>query len=123
MVREVYSALGFERLEFKLATMPDQHLGTEEQWRMTEAKLGSAMRRNDIAFEINPGEGAFYGPKIEIYVPDALKRRWQLATIQLDYNMPERFDLSYTNERRHRGAAGDDSSRDPGIARSALSAC
>ena len=96
MVREVYTTLGFEKVEFKLATMPDQHMGTEEQWRMTEEKLASAMRRNDIAFEINPKEGAFYGPKIEIYVPDALKRKWQLATIQLDYNMPERFDLSYT---------------------------
>jgi len=96
MVREVYAALGFDQVEFKLATMPDQHMGTEEQWRMTEEQLANAMRRNAIAFELNPKEGAFYGPKIEIYVPDALKRKWQLATIQLDYNMPERFDLSYT---------------------------
>src|SRR3984957_6384688 len=96
MVREVYATLGFERVDFKLATMPEQHMGTEEQWRMTEEMLANAMRRNDIAFEVNPGEGAFYGPKIEIYVPDALKRKWQLATIQLDYNMPERFDLTYT---------------------------
>ena len=97
MVREVYDALGFERVEFKLATMPEHHLGTEEQWRMSEAKLGNAMSRNEIAYEINPKEGAFYGPKIEIYVSDALKRKWQVATIQLDYNAPERFDLTYTN--------------------------
>jgi threonyl-tRNA synthetase len=97
MVRDVYGALGFERVEFKLATMPEQHLGTEEQWRMAEAKLGNAMGRNEIAYEINPKEGAFYGPKIEIYVSDALKRKWQVATIQLDYNNPERFDLTYTN--------------------------
>jgi threonyl-tRNA synthetase len=96
MVRDVYSTLGFAEPEFKLATMPDQHLGTEEQWRMSEEKLASAMRRNDIVFQLNPKEGAFYGPKIEIYVPDALKRRWQVATIQLDYNLPERFDLTYT---------------------------
>jgi threonyl-tRNA synthetase len=96
MVRDVYSTLGFERPEFKLATMPEQHLGTEEQWRMSEEKLAKAMGRNQIAFEINPREGAFYGPKIEIYVPDALKRKWQVATIQLDYNLPERFDLNYT---------------------------
>src|SRR5208282_4690768 len=95
--REVYSALGFERVDFKLATMPEQHLGTEEQWQMSEAKLGNAMKRNEIAYEINPKEGAFYGPKIEIYVSDALKRKWQVATIQLDYNAPERFDLTYTN--------------------------
>jgi threonyl-tRNA synthetase len=97
MVREVYATLGFEQIEFKLATMPDQHLGTEAQWRATEEQLASAMRRNRLEFAINPKEGAFYGPKIEIYVPDALKRRWQLATIQLDYNLPERFDLTYTS--------------------------
>jgi threonyl-tRNA synthetase len=97
MVGEIYSTLGFELVEFKLATMPDQHLGSEEQWRVSEEKLANAMRRNEIAFEINPKEGAFYGPKIEIYVPDALKRKWQLATIQLDYNLPERFDLKYTS--------------------------
>jgi threonyl-tRNA synthetase len=96
MVRDVYTALGFERLESKLATMPEKHLGTVELWRETEAALGRALDRNDLPWEENPGEGAFYGPKIEIYVPDALKRKWQLATIQLDYNMPERFDLTYT---------------------------
>jgi threonyl-tRNA synthetase len=97
MVREVFAALGFEQVEYKLATMPDQHLGTEQQWRASEEKLGNAMRRNRIEYTINPGEGAFYGPKIEFYVPDALKRKWQLATIQLDPNLPERFDLKFTN--------------------------
>ena len=97
MVRDVYQALGFERLESKVATMPEKHLGTEELWRTSEAILCEALTRNGFAYEINPGEGAFYGPKIEIYVPDALKRRWQLATIQLDYNMPENFDLTFTN--------------------------
>ncbi|MGO9454168.1 MAG: threonine--tRNA ligase [Candidatus Binataceae bacterium] len=96
MVRDVYSSLGFEKVEFKLATMPDHHLGTEEQWRIAEETVANAMRRNEIPFEINPREGAFYGPKIEIYVPDALKRKWQVATIQLDYFLPERFDLTYT---------------------------
>lgn len=96
MVREVYSALGFAAVEFKLATMPTEHMGSEEQWRENEAKLGNALSRNGLQWEENPGEGAFYGPKIEIYVPDALKRKWQVATIQLDYNLPERFDLEYT---------------------------
>jgi threonyl-tRNA synthetase len=95
MVRDIYTTLGFEQIEFKLATMPELHLGTVEQWKMSEAKLGNALRRNQVSFAINPGEGAFYGPKIEIYVPDALKRNWQVATIQLDYNLPERFDLHY----------------------------
>ncbi|MBF6560182.1 MAG: threonine--tRNA ligase [Candidatus Binataceae bacterium] len=96
MVRDVYTALGFERLESRVATMPEKHLGTAETWRANEAVLGAALDRNGLPWEENPGEGAFYGPKIEIYVPDALKRKWQLATIQLDYNMPERFDLTYT---------------------------
>jgi threonyl-tRNA synthetase len=77
--------------------MPERHLGTEELWRTSEAILCEALKRNGLEYEINPGEGAFYGPKIEIYVPDALKRRWQLATIQLDYNMPENFGLTFTN--------------------------
>ena len=97
MVRDIYNTLGFDRVELKLATMPDQHLGSEDQWRMSEEKLANALRRNQVEFAINPKEGAFYGPKIEIYVPDALKRKWQVATIQLDYNLPERFDLSYTS--------------------------
>jgi threonyl-tRNA synthetase len=97
MVRDVYQALGFERLESKVATMPDKHLGTAELWRTSETILCEALTRNGLTYDINPGEGAFYGPKIEIYVPDALKRRWQLATIQLDYNMPENFGLTFTN--------------------------
>ena len=97
MVQDVYAALGFEQVEFKLATMPEKHLGTAEQWHASEEKLANAMRRNGIEFDMNPGEGAFYGPKIEYYVPDALKRKWQLATIQLDNNMPERFGLTYTS--------------------------
>jgi threonyl-tRNA synthetase len=97
MVHDIYGTLGFERVEYKLATMPEQHLGTVAQWQMSEAKLGNALRRNHREFEINPGEGAFYGPKIEIYVPDALRRKWQVATIQLDYNLPERFDLHFTS--------------------------
>src|SRR5579875_2012541 len=96
MLNEIYSALGFERIELKLATMPVQHLGDEASWQRTEATLAQAMGRNGFSYEINPGEGAFYGPKIEIYVPDALRRKWQLATIQLDFNMPQRFDLKYT---------------------------
>ena len=96
MVQDVYSSLGFEQVEFKVATMPEQHMGTEEQWRANEKRLGDSLTRNGFKWEINPGEGAFYGPKIEIYVPDALKRKWQVATIQLDYAAPERFGLTYT---------------------------
>src|ERR1700688_2207797 len=96
MVLDVFPALGFESVEFKVATMPEKHLGTEEEWRRNEKILGDALTNNGYQWEINPGEGAFYGPKIEYYVPDALKRKWQLATIQLDFNMSERFGLKYT---------------------------
>jgi threonyl-tRNA synthetase len=96
MVREVYETLGFGTIELKLGTMPEKHLGSEQDWHQREEVLAGAMRRHGFEFEINPGEGAFYGPKIEIYVPDALKRKWQVATIQLDFNMPERFELKYT---------------------------
>ncbi len=96
MVREVYDALGFGIIELKLGTMPEKHLGSEEEWRQREEVLAGAMQRNGFSFDLNPGEGAFYGPKIEIYVPDALKRKWQVATIQLDFNMPERFGLEFT---------------------------
>jgi threonyl-tRNA synthetase len=98
MVRDIYTTLEFEQVEFKLATMPDQHLGSEALWRVSEEQLANALRRNRVEFEINPKEGAFYGPKIEIYLPDALKRKWQIATIQLDYNLPERFDLHFTSK-------------------------
>jgi threonyl-tRNA synthetase len=96
MVRDVYPALGFSELEAKVATMPEKHLGTEAEWRRNEETLGAALDKNGIKWEINPGEGAFYGPKIEFYTSDALKRKWQVATIQLDFNMAERFDLTYT---------------------------
>jgi threonyl-tRNA synthetase len=95
MVKEVYQALGFGPPKARLATMPDKHLGSEELWRQSEAVLAQALERNGFGYVVNRGEGAFYGPKIELYVPDALGRNWQLATIQLDYNLPQRFDLSY----------------------------
>ncbi|MFZ0888892.1 MAG: threonine--tRNA ligase [Candidatus Binataceae bacterium] len=96
MVRDIYPALGFELPQSKVATIPEKHLGDAAMWRHYEKMLGDALTRNGIEWSENPGEGAFYGPKIEFYVPDALKRKWQLATIQLDFNMPERFGLEYT---------------------------
>ncbi len=110
MVHDVYNSLGFEQVEFKVATMPEQHMGTEEQWRANEARLGNSLTRNGYKWEINPGEGAFYGPKIEIYVPDALKRKWQVATIQLDYAARERFGLTGTASSGAEERLGGDSS-------------
>jgi threonyl-tRNA synthetase len=81
---------------FKLSTRPEKKLGTEAQWDAAERALHEALKSNGLAYQLNPGDGAFYGPKIDIDVRDVLDRPWQLATIQVDLTMlPERFDLSY----------------------------
>jgi threonyl-tRNA synthetase len=79
----------------ELSTRPDNKLGTDEQWNMTEAALEQALRLNEIPYEIAAGEGAFYGPKIDLHMEDALGRSWQMGTIQLDSQMPSRFGLTY----------------------------
>jgi threonyl-tRNA synthetase len=79
----------------ELSTRPDNKLGTDEEWDMTEAALEEALKLNEIPYEIAPGEGAFYGPKIDLHMDDALGRRWQMGTIQLDKQMPARFGLTY----------------------------
>src|SRR5439155_2130753 len=79
----------------ELATRPDNKIGTDEQWDMTEAALEEALRLNEIPYTIAEGEGAFYGPKIDLHMEDALGRKWQMGTIQLDSQMPSRFGLTY----------------------------
>jgi threonyl-tRNA synthetase len=79
----------------ELSTRPDNKLGTDEEWDMTESALEEALKLNEIPYEIAPGEGAFYGPKIDLHMEDALGRRWQMGTIQLDKQMPARFGLTY----------------------------
>jgi threonyl-tRNA synthetase len=85
----------------ELSTRPDNKLGTDEQWDMTEAALEEALKLNEIPYEIAPGEGAFYGPKIDLHMEDALGRRWQMGTIQLDSQMPSRFGLTYMGPDNH----------------------
>lgn len=92
---QVYRAFGFEDVKVKLALRPEQRLGDDALWDRAEAALSAVLERTQVPFETLPGEGAFYGPKLEFHVTDALKRSWQLGTIQLDYSMPERFDLEY----------------------------
>jgi threonyl-tRNA synthetase len=79
----------------ELSTRPDNKLGTDAQWDLTEAALEEALKLNEIPYEIALGEGAFYGPKIDLYMDDALGRKWQMGTIQLDSQMPSRFGLTY----------------------------
>jgi threonyl-tRNA synthetase len=91
----IYEIFGFEpRLE--LSTRPDQRIGSDEMWDRAEQALAGALSAEGLAYELNPGDGAFYGPKIDLHMTDSIGRSWQLGTVQLDYSMPERFDLAYT---------------------------
>ena len=85
---------GFE-YEVELSTRPENSIGSDDDWNMATEALESALKDNNISYEINAGDGAFYGPKIDFKLKDALKRKWQCATIQCDFTLPERFDLSY----------------------------
>jgi threonyl-tRNA synthetase len=92
---EVYNAFGFKDLNVKLALRPEKRIGSDDLWDLAEKALDQVLRDSEIPFESLPGEGAIYGPKVEFHVADALGRSWQLGTIQLDYALPERFDLEY----------------------------
>jgi threonyl-tRNA synthetase len=96
LLYEAYKTFDFGRVDVKLATRPDKRIGSEELWDRAEASLATGLKNAGLEFEIAEGEGAFYGPKVEFHVHDALKRSWQLGTIQYDPNLPERFELEYT---------------------------
>jgi threonyl-tRNA synthetase len=94
---------GFD-VQLELSTRPEQRIGSDEMWDRAEAKLRQALAAKGLAYELNEGDGAFYGPKIDYHVKDSLGRSWQLGTVQLDYSMPERFGLVYTgaDDAEHR---------------------
>jgi len=94
-IQNVYHTFGFDDLQVELSTRPESRLGTDEMWDDAEGALAGALKEAGMAFEINAGDGAFYGPKIDFKVVDALKRPWQLGTLQVDYSMPSRFGLIY----------------------------
>jgi threonyl-tRNA synthetase len=104
MLYVAYKAFGFEKVDVKLALRPDKRIGSDADWDMSEGALAEGLRRAGLPFENLPGEGAFYGPKVEFHVQDALKRSWQLGTIQYDPNLPERFELDYVGDdgKEHR---------------------
>jgi threonyl-tRNA synthetase len=92
--KTLYELFGLEA-RFELSTRPDDKVGTDEEWDFTEGALRSALERRGIAYDLNEGDGAFYGPKIDLHMTDVLGRSWQMGTIQLDAIMPQRFELTY----------------------------
>jgi threonyl-tRNA synthetase len=96
-IDELYARFGFEDVRVELSTRPEKSIGSPKEWENAEGALRGALESQGREFQLNPGDGAFYGPKIDFHVTDALGRSWQCGTCQVDFFMPERFDLSYTD--------------------------
>ncbi|WP_296892586.1 threonine--tRNA ligase [Thiobacillus sp.] len=102
MLQKVYTDFGFNDVLVKLSTRPDKRVGSDESWDKAEAALAAALEKNHLAFDLQPGEGAFYGPKIEFTLKDTLGRLWQCGTIQLDFNLPVRLGAEFVDEDNSR---------------------
>ncbi len=102
MVYDTYQTFGFDNIAVKLSTRPEQRVGSDEIWDQSEEALKQALESMDIAYEIQEGEGAFYGPKIEFTLFDCLGRAWQCGTVQLDFNLPNRLGATYVGENNER---------------------
>ncbi len=102
MLQKVYADFGFNDVLVKLSTRPDKRVGSDESWDKAEAALAAALEKNGLAFDLQPGEGAFYGPKIEFTLKDTLGRLWQCGTIQLDFNLPVRLGAEFVAEDNSR---------------------
>lgn len=98
MLNEAYTTLGFESYRLELSLRPEKRVGSDDMWDRAEAALTEILDASGVEYTAESGEGAFYGPKIDIFVPDAIGRDWQLGTVQLDFSLPERFDLEYAAE-------------------------
>ncbi|MCL4068654.1 threonine--tRNA ligase [Pseudomonas sp. GX19020] len=98
LLSSVYRDLGFEKFDIKLSTRPEVRIGTDAQWDKVEGALQSAIENLGLPYEINPGDGAFYGPKLDFKLTDAIGREWQCGTFQVDPNLPERLDAEYVGE-------------------------
>lgn len=102
MLNEVYRDFGFNEVLVKLSTRPVKRVGSDETWDKAEAGLASALKQNGLAYDVQPGEGAFYGPKVEFTLKDSLGRLWQCGTIQLDFNLPVRLGAEFVDEDNSR---------------------
>lgn len=97
-VLDIYKDFGFSDISIKVSTRPDNRMGTDATWDLLEGALTSALESMNLNYQVNPGEGAFYGPKLEFVLRDAIGRDWQCGTLQVDMNLPERFELDYITE-------------------------
>ncbi|HUW28282.1 MAG TPA: threonine--tRNA ligase [Sulfuriferula sp.] len=104
MLQKVYADFGFNDMLVKLSTRPEKRVGSDETWDKAEAGLAAALQQNGLEYDLQPGEGAFYGPKIEFTLKDSLGRLWQCGTIQLDFNLPVRLDAEFVDEDNTRKA-------------------
>jgi threonyl-tRNA synthetase len=102
MLQKVYADFDFHDVLVKLSTRPAKRVGSDESWDKAEAALAAALRQNNLEFELQPGEGAFYGPKIEFSLKDSIGRVWQCGTIQLDFNLPMRLGAEYVDDDNSR---------------------
>ena len=102
MLNESYQVFGFENTRFELSLRPEKRVGSDEMWDHAESILTEVLDATGHKYTAQSGEGAFYGPKIDAFVPDAIGREWQLGTVQLDFSLPERFDMEYTAENGNR---------------------
>ena len=104
LIRRMYKTFGFEKVHVELSTRPAKSIGSDDMWQTAENALAQALARAELPYVLNPGDGAFYGPKIDFHIEDVMGRTWQCATCQLDFAMPERLDIDYVGEdnQRHR---------------------
>lgn len=102
LVLDIYKQFGFDDVSIKLSTRPANRMGDDATWEHLEQSLIQSLDAMQLEYKLNPGEGAFYGPKLEFVLRDAIGRDWQCGTLQVDMNLPERFDISYINDAGER---------------------
>lgn len=104
LTQKIYNDFGFNEVHIELSTRPEKSIGSDEIWEIAENSLKSSLEELKLDYKLNPGDGAFYGPKIDFHIKDAIGRSWQCGTIQCDFSMPERFDISYigADGKKHR---------------------
>jgi len=94
----ILRTFGFDQYDIYLSSRPEKYVGSDEHWGMATEALKRALEKKELGYQVDPGEGVFYGPKIDIKIKDQLGRSWQCSTIQVDFNLPERFEMTYTGE-------------------------